>query len=325
MSGFVFWPWGREVLPRFFLLTVPFHHDGGGSQFPTTSFSHGSYWNLSSTIGEGLVPEGHVIHRLAGALNDAFAGRPVQVSSPQGRFAAEAAVLDGEVLRAAHAWGKHLVIDIDRPAEHLIHIHLGLIGKFSLAPHAPVRGQVRLRIGDGATEAELRGPQTCELLGEAAWRRVRERLGADPIRDDADWTVPWRRVRASGRSIAELLMDQSITAGVGNIYRAEVLFRHRIDPATPGRDLRAATFHAIWDDLVVLMRAGVASGRIDTVRPEHTPQAMGRPARVDRHGGEVYVYRRVGQRCLVCDTPIEQRTVAGRHLFWCPRCQRRHH
>lgn len=158
MSGFVFWPWGREVLPRFFLLTVPFHHDGGGSQFPTTSFSHGSYWNLSSTIGEGLVPEGHVIHRLAGALNDAFAGRPVQVSSPQGRFAAEAAVLDGEVLRAAHAWGKHLVIDIDRPAEHLIHIHLGLIGKFSLAPHAPVRGQVRLRIGDGATDADLRGP-----------------------------------------------------------------------------------------------------------------------------------------------------------------------
>ena len=73
------------------------------------------------------------------------------------------------------------------------------------------------------------------------------------------------------------------------------------------------------------MRAGVASGRIDTVRPEHTPQAMGRPARVDRHGGEVYVYRRAGQRCLVCDTPIEQRTVAGRHLFWCPRCQRRHH
>ena len=56
----------------------------------------------------------------------------------------------------------------------------------------------------------------------------------------------------------------------------------------------------MWADLVELMAEGVRTGRIDTVRPEHTPEAMGRPPRVDDHGGEVYVYRRTGQPCLVC-------------------------
>ena len=77
--------------------------------------------------------------------------------------------------------------------------------------------------------------------------------------------------------------------------------------------------------LVMLMRAGVESGRIDTVQPEHTPEAMGRPPRVDRHGGEVYVYRREDQPCLVCNTPVRMVAQGGRHLFWCPRCQRRRH
>ena len=119
-------------------------------------------------------------------------------------------------------------------------------------------------------------------------------------------------------------MDQRVAAGVGNIYRAEVLFRHRIDPACPGNRLRRASFDAVWADLVVLMRAGVEAGRIDTVRPEHSPEATGRPARVDRHGGEVYVYRRASQPCLVCASPVRVAEVEGRNLYWCGRCQRRH-
>ena len=74
----------------------------------------------------------------------------------------------------------------------------------------------------------------------------------------------------------------------------------------------------MWDDLVMLMRVGVERGRIDTVRPEHEPVAMGREPRADDHGGEVYVYRRDQQGCLVCDTPIRRRVIAGRNLFWCP-------
>ena len=117
-------------------------------------------------------------------------------------------------------------------------------------------------------------------------------------------------------------MDQSVTAGVGNIYRAEVLYRHRLDPAKPGKTLSRRTWNAVWHDLVVLMRAGVDDGRIDTVRPEHTPEAMGRPPRVDAHGGEVYVYRRAGLPCLVCGTEVRTRLLEGRNLYWCPSCQK---
>ena len=118
-------------------------------------------------------------------------------------------------------------------------------------------------------------------------------------------------------------MDQAIFAGVGNIYRAEVLFRHGIDPLVPGNVISRETFDSVWADLVELMPLGVRDGRIDTVLPEHTPEAMGRPPRVDRHGGEVYVYRRAGQPCLVCGAEVRTAVLEGRNLYWCARCQRR--
>jgi formamidopyrimidine-DNA glycosylase len=117
-------------------------------------------------------------------------------------------------------------------------------------------------------------------------------------------------------------MDQVVLAGVGNVYRAEVLFRHHIHPLRPGRTLRVGQWRAMWADLVELMGEGVRTGRIDTVRPEHTPEAMGRPPRVDDHGGEVYVYRRTGRPCLVCGSIVRTDVLAGRNIFWCPRCQR---
>ena len=116
-------------------------------------------------------------------------------------------------------------------------------------------------------------------------------------------------------------MDQEIIAGVGNVYRAEVLFRHRIHPLRPGRTLRRGQFLAMWDDLVTLMHEGVRVNRIDTVRAEHTPEAMGRDPRQDDHGGEVYVYRRQDRPCHVCGTTVRTEVLAGRNVFWCPRCQ----
>ncbi len=133
----------------------------------------------------------------------------------------------------------------------------------------------------------------------------------------------WERIRRSRAPIGGLLMDQTVLAGVGNVYRAEVLFRHRMHPLRPGHTLRVGQWSAMWDDLVELMSEGVRTGRIDTVRPEHTPEAMGRPPRVDDHGGEVYVYRRTGQPCHVCGSTVRTEVLQGRNLFWCPTCQRR--
>lgn len=279
------------------------------------------------------MPEGHVIHRLAGELALAFSGRIVGVTSPQGRFASAASLLDGTVLRTAQAYGKHLLIDFGPPPEApdgvsvgpYLHIHLGLIGKLRWVRPGPVTGAdtLRLRIETGEHAAELRGPQTCALIGPGEVAALLDGLGPDPLRSDADPDRAWRRVHRSGRTIGSLLMDQRVTAGVGNIYRAEVLYRQRIHPDTPGNRLSERAWRRIWGDLVELMPDGVAHGRIDTVRAEHSPVVTGREPRVDRHGGEVYVYRRAGLPCLVCGREVSVRAFEGRNLYWCGRCQRR--
>jgi len=270
------------------------------------------------------MPEGHTLHRLATSVRDHFAGRVVAVSSPQGRFAESARLVDGTELVDAESWGKHLFVRFAE--ERYVHVHLGLYGTFDLHPGEapPPVGQVRLRIVAGSPHpsyGDLRGATACELLTAEQRDGIVARLGPDPLRDDAEPLRAWDRVRRSRAPIGGLLMDQAVLAGVGNVYRAEVLFRHRVNPHRPGNTLRRSRFDSMWDDLVELMHEGVRTGRIDTVHTAHTPEAMGRPPRVDDHGGEVYVYRRHGQPCLVCGSKVRTELLAGRNLFWCPRCQ----
>lgn len=276
------------------------------------------------------MPEGHTLRKLADDLTAAFAGRRVRVSSPQGRFAADAEQVDGTALVGADSAGKHLFVELE--GERFVHVHLGLIGQLDV--HVGVDevpepvGQVRMRLvavpsddPRGATYADLRGAIVCDLVGADRRAEVLARLGPDPLRADADPDRAWRRISRSHRPIGDLLMDQQVLAGVGNVYRAEVLFRHRIHPLRPGSTLRVGQWRAMWADLVELMAEGVRTGRIDTVRPEHTPEAMGREPRRDDHGGEVYVYRRTSMPCLVCGSTVRTAELVGRNVFWCPRCQ----
>jgi endonuclease VIII len=272
------------------------------------------------------VPEGHTLHRLATALDRAFAGDPVRVSSPQGRFAESAALLDGRRVERASAYGKHLFVDFDQ--DELVHVHLGLYGKFAV--HTGVSGvdgvpdpvgQVRLRLVSDSAYADLRGATACELLVPEQRDAVLARLGPDPLRADADPDLAWSRIRRSRAPIGGLLMDQSVVAGIGNVYRAELLFRHRVDPYRPGTSLRVGRWREMWDDLVELMADGVRTGRIDTVRPEHLTDSE-RRARGQRRGHS-YVYRRDGEPCRVCGTRVRTAELQARNLFWCPRCQPR--
>lgn len=277
------------------------------------------------------MPEGHVIHRLATGLTTRFGGEEVSVVSPQGRFAAEASLLDGSVLTDAEAWGKHLFVHFTAGT---VHIHLGLIGTLQFEPPAAPRGQVRLRIADDTVAADLRGPQRCALVTPVEEDAAVAKLGVDPLRVVGGGTpagelnarkleTALTRTLRSSKPVGALLMDQALFAGVGSIYRTEVLFRLGIGPTRPGKSLTTAELDEIWSDMVDLMTYGEVAGRIDTVRPEHTPEAMGRPPRKDDHGGEVYVYRRAGLPCLVCGTPVETGEMAGRKIYWCPVCQRR--
>ncbi len=268
------------------------------------------------------MPEGHTLHRLARTLNRTFSGHVVGSSSPQGRFTAGAKLVDGTTFGRAQAWGKHLLVPVEGSQE-MVHVHLGLYGKVTIIREddRPVVGQVRWRLTRPGVTADLRGPTACELLDPPAVDALLGRLGPDPLRKDADPDRAWRRIHASRAPIATLLMDQAVIAGIGNVYRAELLFRHGVDPELPGRELDEATWTAMWDDIVALMRIGVSKGRILTVRPEDAQGPAGRGRR--RRRTESYVYRRTDLPCLLCGTDVRQRTLGGRNLFWCPSCQQR--
>lgn len=244
----------------------------------------------------------------------------MRVASPQGRFAAEAKRLDGREFLGADAWGKHLWHRYDGGLT--VHVHLGLYGSFADfelldgAPPAPV-GQVRMRIVGPRDGTDLRGPTACHLVSEEQIDEVLARLGPDPLRADADPDPAWRRISRSRRPIGALLMDQKVVAGVGNVYRAEVLYRAGLDPHREGRALGREDFDGIWADLVALMPIGVERGRMHVVRAE------------DDHGApsyapdrpRTYVYRRAGEPCRVCRTPVRTEVMEARNLYWCPTCQ----
>ncbi len=159
------------------------------------------------------MPEGHTLHRLARDLTAAFGGRRVAVSSPQGRFAESAALVDGSVLLGAEAAGKHLFCELE--GDHVVHVHLGLIGSFDV--HAGVMdvpvpvGQVRLRLATPDAYADLRGAIVCELVTPRARDEVVARLGPDPLRADADPARAWSRVSRSQRPVGDLLLDQEVS------------------------------------------------------------------------------------------------------------------
>jgi formamidopyrimidine-DNA glycosylase len=270
------------------------------------------------------MPEGHTIHRQARVLRERFGGRPATVSSPQGRFAAGAALLDGRTVRSTEAHGKHLFVRFGQSGDTgsgqrddpFLHVHLGLYGKWTLGDGEPPepRGALRLRLVNDEGWADLRGPIACEVLDPEGRGLVLSRLGPDPLRPDADPEAAWARIHRSRAPIGLLLMQQDVLSGIGNVYRAEILFRHGLDPAMPGREVPRETWDELWADLVVLMKAGVRSGRIITTRPEDRTRRSGPARREDAH----YVYRRHGLPCRLCGTEIQLREAAGRKLYWCP-------
>ncbi|MDO5048812.1 MAG: DNA-formamidopyrimidine glycosylase family protein [Actinomycetaceae bacterium] len=269
------------------------------------------------------MPEGHVLHRLARRFDAEFKGQPLQVSSPQGRFAESAAILDGNEIIDARAHGKHLFLEFT--GGRFIHIHLGLYGKWRFSTlagsevPAPI-GQVRLRIVSDSQVADLSGPSRCVLISEDEVGHVIARLGPDPLDpNEGDRKAFVTEVRKRRRAIGELVMDQSVIAGPGNIYRAESLFRVGISPFRKGANTSATRLGQLWDDLVILMEDGVQTGIITTIDPEDAPAE---PIEGDAEASRFYVYHRTGRPCINCGTPVSEQLVAGRRLFWCSHCQR---
>ena len=304
------------------------------------------------------MPEGHTVHRIARQFRQDLVGRRLAVSSPQGRFAAGAARLDGQVMVSADAVGKQLFCGFE--SGDVLRVHLGLYGAWdfhgSMSPLVPggfaagsmgaprlrraVRmgegeteravgdafppepvGQVRVRLASEETVADLRGPTACEVLDPTEAARAVARLGPDPASTDdpaAAGQVMVDRLTSRNVAVGQLLMDQAVVAGIGNIYRAELLFRARLDPHTPGRRVPREVARALWDDWTVLLADGIERGFILT-REDLT--AAQREAAATDATLRNWVYHRTGEPCLVSGTPVVVEVMATRKLYWCPTCQ----
>lgn len=331
------------------------------------------------------MPEGHSVHRIARQFTRNFVGHSAQASSPQGRFAEGAAVLDGREMLQGMAVGKQMFLEFE--GETWLRVHLGLYGAWDFAGEIvadatiasangrmgqtnqrgtdveaiyddagenslssigaprkarvhvrmseqtrgladdgdawppPVVGQVRLRLLTDATCADLRGPTACALQTPDEMLASVAKLGPDPlVGDPAEGEERFvSTVRRKPTPIALLLMDQAVISGIGNVYRAEMLFRARLEPHTPGRDVPEELVRELWRDWVKLLAIGVETGQMmtmDGLTADAYRAAMAH--RDDRH----WVYHRAGLPCRVCGTEIALEEIGARKLYWCPSCQR---
>lgn len=261
------------------------------------------------------MPEGHTIHRIARDHSRDFAGRKLSVTSPQGRFAAGAKSLDGRTLESIEAHGKHLCYTWS--GGKLVHIHLGLYGRFR--PHRmPVpepRGQVRLRVLGDKKAFDLSGPTACELISTTTWSKIQARLGQDPLRGDSDPELAWRRISRSRAAIGTLLLNQSVIAGVGNVYRSEVLFLLGIHPQTLGKCLTREQFDELWQKLCSLLKIGVRYNQIIIADPSE----IGKPRSGMNEQERLFIYKK--NKCSRCNSEIAAWILGARKVFSCPRCQ----
>jgi endonuclease VIII len=257
------------------------------------------------------MPEGHVTHGLARDLRRTLLGAAVRASSPQGRFADGAALLDGQLLTRTDAWGKYLFLHFG--AGRILHIHLGLIGKLRPIDASALPGAaVRLRLENDAIAWQLTGPTRCALITPEEKKAILAPLGADPLRRHPD--VPRMRDRMGRKNspLGAVLLDQTVIAGIGNVYRAELLFLQGIHPLRAASSLADAEVGSLWEETVHQLKRGLRLGRIVTTDPVEIGRSVSRMRPEDR----LYVYHRT--HCRWCGSELQTLVLGGRPMQLCP-------
>jgi endonuclease-8 len=259
------------------------------------------------------MPEGDSIRRAAALLGPLLTG--ARVTGAASRWPAVVDGVVGGVITALEPVGKHLLLHLDDATT--LRVHLGMNGRWRvLPPGAGGRwslGRTALRLDTAAGTALCLDAPTVERF------RTRERaeqpalqLGPDVLAEGFDPDGAAARAVTHPGTAAEALLDQRVVCGVGNVWKCELLFVHRLDPFAAAAAVPVATWAALWRDAHTRMTAQVARGGLrDT-----TGLGPGAP----RH----WVYERRGRPCLRCGARISSRTH-GRDLprttWWCPRCQ----
>jgi endonuclease VIII len=262
------------------------------------------------------MPEGDTIHRIAGALQRELEGRVLDRLMLRDR--GDVAELAGRRVERVHALGKHLLIEVE--SGWTLRVHLGMHGQWRrrhAAEPGPARPTVAIVAGERAFDCTR--AYTAELVRTAALRTHGKlaRLGPDLLADSPDIAEAVRRARTpafAGREIGDALLDQRIAAGIGNVYKSEILFVCRTHPRAHLHSLQADTLHALFTTAAQLMRQNLRTHRRTAVPPRRRPEAGSQ---------RLWVYGRAGKPCLECGTAIK-RFLQGdmaRSTYWCPACQ----
>ncbi len=243
------------------------------------------------------MPEGDTVWRTANALRPRLVGKRLLQVGPE-RFSH----LAGATVTAIDTNGKHLLIHLDSGL--VLHTHLRMTGSWHLyRPGEPWRRparQARLVLANESSEAVLFNAPVVELLREREAARELAHLGPDILARELDLEEVLRRARATDRQpLGELLLDQRVAAGIGNIYKCEALWRLRLDPWRPARELSDQQLGLLFVEARGLMQAALR-GRV--------PHAV--------HG-------RTGRSCPRCSARLACRRQGERPRFTyhCPTCQ----
>ena len=275
------------------------------------------------------MPEGDTIFRAAAALDRALAGNVVI------RFDTALAHLarvhhdtpvTGRTVEACEPLGKHLLIRFS--GDLILRTHMRMSGSWHLyrpgeAWQRAAR-DMRVRVDTETWVAVAFNVPVAEFLRtrDLARNRAVAGLGPDLLSPSFDRDEALRRLQAAGtRSIADAILDQRVVAGIGNVYRSEVLFLSGIHPDRPASALSPEERGRIVDTAVPLMRANTGAGASAGIV---TRRGLRRTTRHVSGDDNLWVYGRRGKPCRTCGTPIEsvKRGLEARSIYWCPLCQR---
>lgn len=255
------------------------------------------------------MPEGDSIAEAAARIRPVLVGSEIvsvygtapQVRSNVGRLA-------GRRVTGVRTFGKHLVIDLERGFS--VRVHLGMPGRWQvMTADRPTPGSARLVLSTDTHHVCCFAAPEVEVDRTPAIERRLESLGPDLLAEDFDprHLIERARTRPS-QSVAEVLLDQRVVAGIGNVYKSELLFLAGVNPFAAVEEVTDEELHEMATRATQLLAVNVGTGARSTT---------GDRAR----GREMWVYQRAGRPCRRCATEIDMARIADRMTFWCPGCQ----
>lgn len=274
------------------------------------------------------MPEGDSIFRAARSLHRVLAGHAVT------RFETAYAHLDrvnvdtpvvGRTIEKVQAAGKHILMHFS--GDLILRTHMRMSGSWHLYRHGERwwRGAHAMRVRIDTADwvavafnvpvAEFVTPHQLETRDPVA------KLGPDLLGGTFDRDEAVRRILASGhRPIAATLLDQRIVAGIGNIYKSEVLFLSGVHPERPSSAVPQHRLEQLLDTARVLLKDNVAEGTSERIQTYRNLRQQNPASAYDE---SLWVYGRRGKPCRKCGTPIEMKKMGleARSTYWCPHCQ----